>query len=307
MTSSASQSLPELLLGSSLGPLILQYLRWADIQRIACCCRRLKNMSNTKVDSAAIATAVSLQRELEILKCLNCPPHIMAKILDSMRQKHPYRVIAYDSSYDGLNEYCWDGGSNKAAVLETAFQTSMVDILFGEHMDVIDPPYPLAGIKEDLLQSILNNSECMEGEIEVEDAYINVLPKPTKKRKKVQNEEDEYCCASAMYSSSCRGATNNDNNMPRFFFVGGNTYCEYCLDDFFLIKLRFFIEHAKSDRRRNFSIEEDSYVTKKGGWKMTPELCTLKEDEFWVRLCFERNNTDFREIRFVGVGPRWNE
>ena len=72
-------SLVNLLVGSSsrdLAPLIVQYLRLADIQRLSVCCQDLKDLSTRQFK---IATWL---KELEVLRCLDCPLPIQKKILN---------------------------------------------------------------------------------------------------------------------------------------------------------------------------------------------------------------------------------
>lgn len=289
------------------GSHVLQYLRWADVQRLTVCCRALKDLSS-RSGSSNIANVVQWLRELEILKCLDCPKPLMHKMLQSIRQ-YPtrYRLVALEcdsavGNQDTVDTYTEDS-------LEAAFQKVLLSRLF-EDTDRI----PFASISNGNLQGMLSGYECADDEVNVEGAYINVnkpgdqaqeedsQQEPPKKKRTLDHDAD--ACTSCSLGFCQQPATN----ISRYFFVRDKAYCGHCLDKFFLLKLRFCFEHV--DRHggsgpRDFSIQEDSYNdndNKKHG--VTMEQCGVKDDEFWVKLFYEKNHYDFGEIRFVGVGPR---
>uniref|UniRef100_A0A6U3WYY4 Uncharacterized protein n=1 Tax=Ditylum brightwellii TaxID=49249 RepID=A0A6U3WYY4_9STRA len=284
-------SLVNLLVGSGsrdLAALILQYLRWADIQRLSVCCQDLNKDLSSSGQHAAI---VRWLKELEVLRCLDCPLPIQNKILKSI-QDHPsesYRAMAcYCNSAMGTNEPYESHGT-----LQAAFQSMLMSRLFIDGDEI-----PFQSIQETDLQTMLSGFDCSDGEIIVEGAYINIIDqhqnqeKPTKKKPRT----DHQCCSIFCQSS----------NISRFYFVRSKTYCGKCLDDLFLLKLRFCVEHVRRSYNTSrdgvykpFSVEEDSYDET---WRK--DHCELGENEFWVRLFYERNPYDFGEIRFVGLGSR---
>lgn len=294
-------------------------------------------MAITTTNNPSMACVLRSLQELEVLKCLECPQPLMDKVLQCIR-KGQYRVMGMEC------DTAAEEPTNFATLVE-AFQHVMLPRLF-EDTD----PIPFVSASNANLQSMLSGFDCDENEVIVKGAYVN-KPQQRSLSKKARKEctvatikdnEDDHILSSGPCAEEALlkldNKLQNDENagkkrktaldnfdactcasefcqsaddVVRYFWVRDKTYCGLCLDEFFLLKLRFCFEHVArkgGSGPRDFSIQEEPPRGKlevHSGLSM--EQCEVEDDEFWVRLFFERNVYDYGEIRFVGVGSRLME
>jgi len=243
-----SLDLLTILLRPFLGSHVLQYLRWADVQRLIVTCKSC--FKELQQDDRA--NVVKCLKDLEVLKVLNCPSPRLDKILESRRQ-YPtrYQVLAVPCQrtfHDPVRSVTLehDNALEDAEThdtLEAACQNALMSWLFGD-----SDPIPFATIDNDSLQDILHGYgyRCNG----INQAYVNMNDVlntnsalieettaesgggPSKKKMKLISHQ----CSSAF----CQQAAAS---VARYFFVRQKPYCGHCLDEFFCLKLRFSYEH----------------------------------------------------------------
>ena len=299
----------------SAGLFILEYLRYPDIQRLACTCTFLKDIATNK-EGNKYWSVVETLRDYEVLMCLWKHPYYTKNIMKS-KKNHPDRYRAVAINAIGNNE---QSPPRVYPTIYDAFEDNMMSILF--MITGTYNPIPFSQITEEQLSDMLRCGD------DPDLIYESFRDDPDEKKKGL------------CHSPLCK---HKDEPMDLYFYgtmrriaYEGTRYlfpflhCGYCMDENFLLKLKYLKENFfQNSRQRPFThmrylpppmYREDNLRTCRvpelpgipllnpGNQGMSPEQLGINDDsEFWVRLMFERPDSEtvdnnYGEITFVGVG-----
>eukprot|EP00523_Entomoneis_sp_CCMP467_P000338 CAMPEP_0168747156 /NCGR_PEP_ID=MMETSP0724-20121128/15517_1 /TAXON_ID=265536 /ORGANISM="Amphiprora sp., Strain CCMP467" /LENGTH=285 /DNA_ID=CAMNT_0008794949 /DNA_START=33 /DNA_END=893 /DNA_ORIENTATION=+ len=277
----------------SLGALVLEFLRLADVQRL---CQTSKPFQHVSKQHAAI---VKWLRDLEVLYCLGCPDELRQRISLSIREHGTdYRVMSYeeggfmtrfdeDSIFGAIDTRWYDwildlySPQCRFATMEGFQLEEYCGLENGEAYETLDSESESDEEEED-----------QDDEDDVEQPVSDDDGPSSPAMKKLR-----YSMCSSQFCSSQR----LDTSVSRLFNIEDKQYCGHCLDESTFLKLMFCSRHMSGHNGTDWKVVEPKY--QKEGNEPAPEEWNLQENEFWVRLYFHQPY-NYGELRFIGIGPR---
>jgi len=285
-------------------PYVLQCLRLADVQRLACTCQRFRRENES--DPHWKRTKAWLE-EMEILYDLRCPSWLRRKMSRSILLG-TYRVIAHcpaagpptkergifgtlTEAFVGSNVLTTEGGCEELS-FERAheYELENVGLEPGEHYFDVEKRG-----SEDDDDDIHPRRNCRDGAVEGSSSS------PRRKRARTAVAAVEEAGCDFQFCGRPAGTS-----LRRLYFAGASRYCGACLDGSLGLRLRYCREHGVGeDYRHNtdWTVAELPYDDNEESQKEAKEGSGLRDEEFWVRVWRTDPLNEF-ELRFVGVGPR---
>ena len=258
----------------------MECLDWSDLQRLTVTCQALRGLPALHLE---IATWL---RDLQVLRCLRCPPDLTRKISGSMRQ-HPleYRIMEFQM-----------GADNAPRLRARTFYEAFGDALWSGyvmeyeyHRD--DSSFSFAELQTWGADELDDCYDLQEGK-----AYDNVGDTVENAKKKRRRQLE---CVSIFHKE-------NTAPVPRLFYVRNKPYCGSCLDSLPLLRLHFGLEHVKLGYNNKDWLIPQEVDYDRGEDDNCPSLedWGLQENEFCARVFFTKPQYDYAEMRFLGVGAR---